>query len=158
MRDDQKLGIVQELKKKNMQETMRPSETKIDTDLDWKLSYCIYNYLLGNMDTLPPYNFIEELSKEARHSEISMGYGVLINKNLRISIESMIRANLARVDIISEDGYSAYVLNEETGKMIDIDVKYHPRFDPKRVEQVIMYIDEYLNGYKKSDGDKEKLL
>ncbi len=143
MNNNERLGIIQELKSKNMQSSMRPGRVEVSTELDWKLAYIFNNYLSGKDDRLPSFEFIDKLLESTRNYSISMGYGIIIDRNLRLNIEDMIRPDVARVDVISRDGYKAYELYQETGTTRDIDIEKYPRFDRNRVEKLTMYIDEY---------------
>ena len=161
MSDYNKLGLMQELKGRNLQSSMRKHDTKIDTDLDWKLAYQLYTYLLNKSDNLPSYDFIDSLREKARPGEetaISMGYGVIVNKKLRVEIEEVVREDLSRIDIIKSKGHVAYMLYQESGKTEGIDLEKYPKFDPQRVEKLIMYIDTYSQERDIKQEPKQRVL
>ena len=112
-------------------------------NVDWQLAYHIYNFLTGKTNKLPLYDFVDEKieNKEETTNSISIGYGLTIDKDLKITNFSMITPKKERIDVITDKSYYAYTPNSFNIK--EIDIEKFPIYDIKRIK----YLQEYIGKY-----------
>ena len=144
----EELGLVQSLKNKNMQSSFDSNDNYFEEEPDWKLAYIFTNYLSGKEDILPTFEFINDLEKEAKRNIISLGYGMSISKEMKVSIEEPITSNIIRRDVITPKSYKAYEYNINTDSIKDIDITKYPRYKIDRINKLMMYLESYRNRFK----------
>ena len=146
-------NIVKQQQASTMQGMMQEKEYKYDSDIDSLMAMYVYYFLEGKNDRMPTFSSVDKLIEKERKSTqleaglISTGYGVSvkfdeISRILEIECVEKIKSATYRVDKITADDYSAYVVTEG-GIPKPIDVNELPRFSNDRVRKIKMYIVEH---------------
>ena len=139
-------GLVSNLKQSNMQNTMRELSQfpLLDVNRGTMLSGYFYEFLLGKSNKLPTHEFLSKITALAQYDleTISIGYGMIISKNLTLTIDTLLEDE-RRTDRITADSYSAYKYDSSSTRAIDIDVEKYPLFNISRIKAVQNYLTEY---------------
>lgn len=167
-------NLLKNIKNSTMQNVMRNNSTvSTDINLNFKIAYYIYNYLVGKDNKLPSYNYLSRVIDEVWLSQdvISSGCGITVfcknKKDLYIEIETPITPKTRRVDLITADVYEAYKCidseNDRVENLTMINPEINPIFNPQRVKILQNYFKKYTlnmdNDYlTKQDSSNENNL
>ena len=152
--------IASELAKKADQEVLSVRHSRTDYGnqnkafesfkINQSLAKAISEFLEGKKDFLPNVDAFMELFKKANHQLVSMGYGVVVNTDLKVTYTTVLEdyvtkketSSKEREDIFTPKGYRAIIVKgpNNYNNFVEIDVNKEPLFDKKRVDFLINYL------------------
>lgn len=162
-------NIVKQLKNYNEQSSFKEKDVVLSElpKVNWKLAYCINSFLVGSINGLPKFEYINEVVNEydaltqlnlSRKYISSCGGTVVSFDNGVLVIESTeeINKNKTRCDLISCHEYEAYIIvySNFNSKVVEIDTKEKPKFEEGRIKFLQNYLKEYMEFYNKKPKTK----
>lgn len=135
-------AIVEKLKNNNMQKTMQDDIVRYDYNGDYSLAKSIDDFLNAKSNSLINYELLEKIIKNANSSLISVGMGITVDDDLKITIVEPINETENRVDVIKTNDYYAF-FEKKDSKFDLIDLEKDKRYDRKRIDFLRSYIKNY---------------
>jgi len=122
-------------------------------EVDWKIAYHLYNYLLEASLELPSYEMIEVARNKTITNVISMGYGFDVTKDMGVTYVTPITNTKSRVDHIEYDKYYAFISGST--EIEAIDTNEYPIFPEEKVRSLQVYLGKTRKHFALKDAEKK---
>lgn len=150
---DRIYGELHQIEDETVQKTMRTSENEYsnqELNVDSKIAYYLYNYLIGRTNKVPIYEAVERTMQKSKNSAVSVACGLTLRDNYTILVDEPISENRTKITFISENDTYTFIqlVNNNAQSTEQIDCPY----DKSKVED----IQGYLTGLHKHMSKNEE--
>ena len=168
-------GLVHDLERKNAQEAMSRRQGRNlagqnksfeNMNINSSLARAFNDFLNGKTNGLPNINLFADIYRKSKYNVVSMGYGIIINKEFKLTYESPCEDDkYEREDIFTPDWYKAVIYLKTDVKNVDviktykqIDANKEPLFEKGRINFTVNYLRKCRDRIQQLGEDEEMSL